>query len=75
MGRSKERELWLNKIWSEAGLTPLIEFYEDIDKNKSIRVKAADDKLKTEYTPKNSNTIYNSALLRVALMNYSSNPE
>jgi CRISPR-associated endonuclease Csn1 len=70
----KKRELWLNKIWSEAGLTPLIEFYEDIDKNKSIRVKAADDRLKTEYTPKNSNTIYNSALLRVALMNYSSNP-
>ena len=70
----KKRELWLNKIWSEAGLTPLIEFYEDIDKNKSIRVKAADDRLKAEYTAKNSNTIYNSALLRVALMNYSSNP-
>lgn len=83
----KKRELWLNKIWSEAGLKPLLEFYtEDESANKqnslkksnkqrSIRVKTADERLKIEYSPKSSKLIYNSALLRVALMNYSKNPE
>ena len=84
----KKRELWLNKIWSEAGLKALIEFYSETDsssneenkyknprKEKSIRIKSADERLKIEYSPKNSKTIYNSALLRVMLMNYSRDAE
>jgi CRISPR-associated endonuclease Csn1 len=49
----KKREAWLCKLWQEAGLTPL---------------GRDDERLKREFPAKGDDTICNSALLRIALL-------
>lgn len=49
----EKRELWLRKIWQDTGLAPL----------------ASDDpRLKREFPAKGDETLYNSAILRIALL-------
>lgn len=49
----RARENWFKQLWINKGLTPL-------DNN--------DDKFKKEFSSKEDNTIYNSTLLRIALI-------
>lgn len=49
----KKREKWLQSKWLEAGLTPLT---------------SEDDRIKREFPKRGDETVYNSALLRIALL-------
>ena len=70
----KQREQWLEKVWKknvgEESWLQGIQIKKTKDKNgkKSFKASAGDERLEREFPKKGDDTVYNSALLRIMLI-------
>lgn len=64
----KAREAWLDEVWKEAGLVPLVGRRVGKVDGKWKLVREGDEKLEREFPAKGDDTCYTSCLLRIKLL-------